>query len=79
MTGSVSPRTSSARQPNSDPAAEQVDTERNRRRTYHRWLRFPKRVDDEDIDATYDNGILEVHLPVTQGATARGKRIEVEG
>ena len=60
-------------------AAEQEDTERNHRRTYHRRFRFPKRVDDEDIAAKYTNGILEVRLPVTQGARTRGKRIEVEG
>jgi len=59
-------------------AAEHEDEERNQRRTYHRRFRFPKRVDDAEIAARYQNGILEVRLPVTQGATARGKEIEVE-
>ena len=59
-------------------AAEHEDEERNQRRTYHRRFRFPKRVDDEDIAANYRNGILEVRLPVSTGATARGKEIEVE-
>jgi HSP20 family protein len=59
-------------------AAEHHDEERNQRRTYHRRFRFPKRVDDEDIAANYRNGILEVRLPVSAGATTRGKTIEVE-
>nr|WP_276250443.1 Hsp20/alpha crystallin family protein [Halomicroarcula sp. SHR3] len=60
-------------------AAKTEDAQRNQRRTYHRRFRFPKRVDDEAIGARYRNGILEVRLPVTQGATARGKPIEIEG
>ena len=60
-------------------AAEHENEQRNQHRTYHRRFRFPKRVDDEGIGARYRNGILEVRLPVTQGATARGKAIEIEG
>nr|WP_324662536.1 Hsp20/alpha crystallin family protein [Haloarcula sp. CK38] len=60
-------------------AAETEDEQRNQRRTYHRRFRFPKRVDDEGIGARYRNGILEVRLPVTQGATTRGTPIEIEG
>jgi HSP20 family molecular chaperone IbpA len=60
-------------------AAEHEDLDRNQRRTCHRRFRFPKRVDDDEIGAQYRNGILEVRLPVTQGATARGKAIEIEG
>jgi len=59
-------------------AAEHEDAERNQRRTYHRRFRFPKRIDDDAIEATYTNGILEVRLPVTEGATAQGKHIEIE-
>ena len=59
-------------------AAEHEAPERNQRRTYHRRFRFPKRVDDEAIEATYTNGILEVRLPVTEGATARGKPIDID-
>jgi HSP20 family protein len=58
-------------------AAEHEDDQRNRRRTYHRRFRFPKRVADDDIAAEYDNGILEVHLPVETEATARGTEIEI--
>ena len=59
-------------------AAQHEDEERNQRRTYHRRFRFPKRVDDEGIAANYQNGILEVRLPVSEGATTRGKAIEVK-
>ncbi|WP_276272230.1 Hsp20/alpha crystallin family protein [Haloarcula litorea] len=60
-------------------AAERRDEQRSQRRTYHRRFRFPKRVDDEAIAASYTNGILEIRLPVERGATARGKEIEVQG
>jgi HSP20 family protein len=59
-------------------AAEHEDTQRGQRKTYHRRFRFPKTVDDDDITASYTNGILEVRLPVQTGATATGKRIEIE-
>jgi HSP20 family protein len=57
-------------------AAEHEEQSRSRRRTYHRRFRFPKDVDDEGIGATYDNGILEVRLPVLTG-TPSGTEIEV--
>jgi len=59
-------------------AAEHEDETRNRRKTYHRRFRVPKDVDDEEITAQYDNGNLEVRLPVTQGATIQGREIEIE-
>ncbi|MGB9966220.1 Hsp20/alpha crystallin family protein [Halobacterium hubeiense] len=59
-------------------AAEHEDETRGQRKTYHRWFRFPKNVEDEDITAQYNNGILEVRLPVITGATTRGKQIEVQ-
>jgi len=59
-------------------AAEHEDEARGTRKTYHRRFRFPKDVDDEEIAAEYRNGILEVHLPIYEGATARGTSIEVQ-
>jgi HSP20 family protein len=59
-------------------AAEREDRNRAERRTYHRRFRFPKSVDDEEIAASYNNGILEVRLPVSTGATTRGKPIEID-
>ena len=58
-------------------AAEHEDQERGRRRTYHRSFRFPRTIDDDAIEAEYDNGILEVRLPAARGATTRGTEIEI--
>jgi HSP20 family protein len=60
-------------------AAEHVDEERGRKRTYHRRFRFPKDVDEDAIGATYANGVLEVTLPLVADATTRGKTIPIEG
>ncbi|MFB6243593.1 MAG: Hsp20/alpha crystallin family protein [Halobaculum sp.] len=59
-------------------AAERHDESRGERRTYHRRFRFPKAVDSEEIDAQYENGVLEVTLPHLTGATARGEEIPIE-
>jgi HSP20 family protein len=59
-------------------AAEHEDAQRGQRKTYHRRFRFPKTVDDDDITASYTNGILEVRLPVQTDATVTGKQIEIE-
>jgi HSP20 family protein len=59
-------------------AGEHTDESRNHRRTYHRRFRFPKTIADEDISARYRNGILEVHLPVVEGAVTQGTEIEIE-
>ena len=60
-------------------AAEHVDEDRGRKRTYHRRFRFPKDVDDEAIDATYTNGVLEVTLPLEADGATHGKTIPIEG
>jgi HSP20 family protein len=60
-------------------AAEHDDEARGERRTYHRRFRFPKDVDDEAITAEYNNGLLEIRLPVMTGATVTGREIEVQG
>ena len=59
-------------------AAEHEEERRGTRKTYHRRFRFPKDVDDEEIGAEYNNGILEVRLPVVSGSTTRGKEIEIQ-
>ena len=60
-------------------AAEHVEEERGRKRTYHRRFRFPRAVDDDAIGANYRNGVLEVTLPAVEGTTVEGRRIPVEG
>ena len=60
-------------------AAEHVDEERGRKKTYHRRFRFPKEVHEDAIKATYRNGVLEVTLPLMDDAVTRGKTIPIEG
>jgi HSP20 family protein len=57
-------------------AADREDDKRGER-TYHRRFRLPKRIDDEDIDARYENGILEVRLPKRTAPDMQGDPIEV--
>jgi len=60
-------------------AAEHEDESRGRVKTYHRTFRVPKEIEPDEIDARYTNGVLEVRLPILEGATARGHTIEVQG
>lgn len=58
-------------------AAEHHDDERGRRKRYYRSFRLPKRVNDRGIEATYTSGVLEVTIPVAEGA-APGREIPIE-
>ena len=62
-----------------DVSAEHEDDARGRRKTYHRTFRMPKEIEPEEVEAQYRNGVLEVRLPVIEGATSRGHSIEVQG
>lgn len=44
--------------------------------TYQRVIPIPDGVEEEKIDAKYDNGVLEIHLP--KGEVAMTKRIAVK-
>ncbi len=59
-------------------AGEHEDDVRNTRRTYHRRFRFPKTVDEDAIEAGYQNGILTITLPIVVDAAATGTEIEIE-
>ncbi len=59
-------------------AAEHVDDDRGRKKTYHRRFRFPKTVANEEISAEYRNGVLEISLPIADMRT-QGEEIPVEG
>lgn len=54
------------------------DEGRGRRQTFHRSFRFPKDVDPDAISARYQNGVLEVRLPLAVVPT-RGQEIQVTG
>jgi len=59
-------------------AAEHRDDDRGRQKRYYRSFRLPKRVGDEGIEASYTEGVLEVTIPIGEGA-APGREIPVEG
>ena len=59
-------------------AAEHEDTQRGRRRTYHRRFRFPTTIDDTSIETEYNNGMLEIRLPIEADEPVTGTEIEVE-
>jgi HSP20 family protein len=46
-------------------------------RTTHRRFRFPSAVEEDEIAASYTNGVLEVTLPLETGTVA-GREIEIE-
>lgn len=58
-------------------SAEHVDDERGRREQTHRTFRMPKDVLDDDIEASYRNGVLEITLPI-EGEFTAGKQIPIE-
>lgn len=60
-------------------AGEHVNEDRGMTRTYHRRFRFPKDIVEEDITADYNNGVLEVTLPIPEEALYSGREIEVRG
>jgi len=59
-------------------AAEHVDAERDRRKTYHRRFRFPKAIAEDKLSGSYKNGVLEVTLPLEPEATTMGTEIPIE-
>lgn len=60
-------------------AAEHDDDRREETRTYRRSFRMPKVIDDENIRARYQNGILDVYLPSVEETSVKGKTIPIEG
>jgi len=45
-------------------------------RRVQQYLWLPKEVDPEKVEATYRNGVLEIHL--TKSPEAQGKKVEVK-
>jgi len=46
-------------------------------RSFRRTLTLPQPADPQRVQATYRNGVLELHLP--KRAEAKGKRIDIQG
>jgi HSP20 family protein len=56
---------------------EQKGGSREEYRSFYRTVTLPSGVDAEKAQATYHNGVLELHFPRPEGAQA--KRIQVQG
>lgn len=57
---------------------ETTDDAISRHRSMREQVVIPRAVEADDIEASYHNGVLEVHLPIVEGADERGHRIDVE-
>ncbi|MDZ7701180.1 MAG: Hsp20/alpha crystallin family protein [Halobacteriales archaeon] len=57
---------------------ETTDDVGSRRRSMRESVVIPRAVEADEISASYHNGVLEVHLPIVEGAHERGHRIELE-
>ena len=63
----------------SHEVTEEADLQASTRsRTVSERISIPREVEAEGIEATYRNGVLEVHLPVVEDGEERGHRIDVE-
>lgn len=57
---------------------ETEDETVSRHRSFRERVVIPRRVEADEITASYHNGVLEVHLPIVEGAAERGHRIDIE-
>lgn len=48
-------------------------------RPIDRHLSVPAEIDPDGITAAFDDGVLEVHLPIRSDSSRPGRRIEIEG
>jgi len=63
----------------SHEVAEEAEGASSRRsRTVSERIAIPREIVSEEIEASYRNGVLEVHLPVVEGGEERGHQIEIE-
>jgi len=58
---------------------EAEDHDDGAKRVYSRHVSVPRDVDEDGITATYDDAVLEVHLPVLDGKSQPGREIEIDG
>ena len=57
---------------------ESGDETSTRRRSMREQVAIGREIDVEAIEASYHNGVLEVHLPVLEDAAEHGTRIDVD-
>ena len=47
-------------------------------RTYDKEVELPQPVDSENAKATYNNGVLEIEMPLAKPKERKGKRVKVD-
>lgn len=57
---------------------DEGDETSSRRRSIAERVSLSKPVAEDEISASYRNGVLEVHLPIVEGAVERGHRIDID-
>ena len=45
--------------------------------SFYRTIPLPEGVEEDDISATFDEGVLEVRVPVPEQAQRRARRVEI--
>jgi HSP20 family protein len=58
--------------------AEHLTTEAGRTQVVHRHLGLPRQIDVDGISATFEEDVLEVHLPIEGEGRPRGTSVDVE-
>ena len=56
---------------------EMGDETSARRRRVHERVTLPKTVEEEEIEASYRNGVLEVRLPIVEEERDAGRTIDI--
>ena len=46
--------------------------------TFRHSVSLPSDADEENITATYEDGVLEVRVPKTEGPSSGGRKIQIE-
>lgn len=59
-------------------SAEPDDVQSDPSSVFHRRVGVPKAIDADGIRAEYDDGVLEVSLPIVGDHAEHGRRIEIE-
>ncbi|XGI84491.1 Hsp20/alpha crystallin family protein [Halorutilales archaeon Cl-col2-1] len=64
-----------------ESAEEEEDdyiTRERRRRSVRRSVRLPALVEEEEVSAKFNNGVLTVEVPKVEAESEKGKTIEIE-
>lgn len=71
-------RISGSRQEERETNEKDFYSKEIKRGSFSRSLRLPKTVDSEKIDASYEDGVLKIIMPVVETATEKKIQIQVK-